>query len=141
MKNLQDCHSNCLRVPHVKDELERNTEAYQSKEVDKNSTDDDNDEKMEEDLVNGQELDQLLDMLNEKTDSCSQNNINSDNIPHKLNLRTLREKGVLNCGYESIILKDIKKNINSAIQNVGPSSSELANELADIDNHDTELPQ
>ena len=102
LQNLQDARSNCFRVSHAKDDLQRCTEPYQPEEEDFDYVEDDVDEEEDESQVlENVQLDHFLKLLDDDVDS-SEGTSTTTEIPSVCNFDSLKNKGVYRCGYESV---------------------------------------
>jgi len=113
LQNVQDARSNCFRVTMVEDDLQRVTVPFKASgapDVSAGSHSDDDD--VDDDrTLQGQKLDDLLRLLNMEADSARMSSgSDRDNpeatsrgsLPSSLNLNAMRQKGVLQCGYECL---------------------------------------
>lgn len=102
LQNLQDARSNCFRVSHVKDDLQRHTEPYQPEDQDFDYVEDDvDDEEEEPQVLENVQLDHFLKLLDDDDDSSDSTN-SATELPSVCNFDSLKNKGVYKCGYESI---------------------------------------
>jgi hypothetical protein len=101
LQNIQDAKSNSFRVTRLDDDLQRDTEPFKS-------NDDDCDANVEEEdtsILEGQSLDIVLQLLNMEGEAQNPTITESPviNLPSSISLQTIRNKGRLQCGYESLI--------------------------------------
>jgi PIF1-like helicase len=101
LQNIQDVHSNCFRITKLEDDLQRNTKAYHSVEANSNIHCSEEDESSE---IEGVQLDDLLHVLELESEIYDGNEIVEANryLPQSFCSNTIRQKGVLNCGYDSL---------------------------------------
>ena len=117
LQNIQDARSNCFRLSKLDDDLQRDTQKYQPANVQNdNSNDNENDER-DDDLIEGPELDALLDMFDQdnSTSGGHQQRTGEHSLPSTFKLDNMRQKGVLKCGYENLAAMNFHADTSSCI--------------------------
>ena len=99
LQNIEDARSNCFRMSKLEDDLQRVTERFEPADVAQDNADNENDGEENAAGLEGLELDAMLDLFDEGTNAES-TNLPNNAIPHNFKVDTLRQKGVLKCGYE-----------------------------------------
>ena len=110
LQNVQDARSNCFRMARLEDDLQRDTDMFQPADVAYDNADNagEDDDENNSPGIHGPELDRLLDLFDEEAAATITNNnvvfassVNTD-IPPVFKLDAIRQKGVLQCGYDSL---------------------------------------
>ena len=101
MQNVEDARSNSFRTAKQEDDLERNTERFTPADVEHDDADDGDEGDHESDnTLQGQQLDELLELFDQDANLPS---MSSAAIPQTFKLDRIRQKGVLMCGYNSLV--------------------------------------
>jgi hypothetical protein len=127
LQNLQDAKSNSFRVTRLDDDLQRDTEPFNS-----NNDDCDADAHADEEdtsIVEGQSLDIVLQMLNMEGEAENPTIPESPviNLPSSISLQTIRNKGRLQCGYKSLIdmSMNVQPNATSVVETEMAGTAEV----------------
>ena len=99
LQNLQDARSNCMRTGRTDDDLQRCTEPFMPADAAFDAQQSDDDESINDD-VHGEALDNLLREFDREAELASR--YTSSDVPVKLDLTPLRDKGSHKCGYECL---------------------------------------
>ena len=108
LQNLQDCKSNSFRVARLQDDLQRSTKPFQPANASSDSPSDHNYENDEDGQLQGQQLEEvlrLLDMEADNTAGHASSDIATETagmLPRSLSLVPVLQKGCLKCGYECL---------------------------------------
>ena len=104
LQNVQDARSNSFRGARPEDDLQRNTVRFEPADFAHDDVNDDDEEDENKGGLNGPELDDLLRLFDEDAgaDSSTSDSRDGSDIPRTVKLDTLRQKGKLQCGYESL---------------------------------------
>jgi len=101
LQNLQDARANSFRAGRLEDDLQRSTEAFVPADhaFDNQNGDNHNEGECED---NHGKLDELLNLLTTENQATSDESGTSETLPASFSLQTVRQKGVLKCGYEAL---------------------------------------
>jgi DNA replication protein DnaC len=144
LQNLQDARSNSLRVNSLQDDLQRDTEPFVSTlnfacdgHNDPTSDDENNTH------LQGQHLEELLTLLDMEADSANTPKAyetttpSSRVLPPSISLKAVRQKGTLNCGYESLATMSLNLEYCNSVTEVQQESSQprQSSQQSAISNH------
>jgi len=141
LQNMQDARSNCLHIGKVQDNLQRENSPYIPADI---AFDEEvrNEEEEEIDQLDGEQLDEILKLLQDEAndDSCSKQS--SCNLPVLFDVSTMWQKGVLKSRFESLagmnMSPESQENIVQLQQLTTPGSQ---NDATRVSHQEDQLPQ
>ena len=128
LQNIQDVKSNCWRSLFTDDALARCTEQFKPADTHQDSL---NDDENEDSGIHGEQLDEMIRLLDNETTSVNRQEEFDSDFPPQLSFKTVRNKGTHKCGYEQVAdIYDSEAQNNTPFLSNETQSQQNNNEIA-----------